>query len=96
MNETISIGDLAEMMLMDQTTVTRNLEGLVKADYVVVGAAEDDARKKMLSISERGLNKLSETMPLWETAQRRFEERLGDEKLREFLRLLSDVAVIAR
>lgn len=96
LNETVSIGELAEMMLMDQTTVTRNLEGLIKADLVVVKAAEDDARKKMLNISESGMKKLSEMMPLWEAAQSRIEERLGDEKLREFLRLLSDVAVMAR
>ncbi|MDF2935044.1 MAG: MarR family transcriptional regulator [Paenibacillaceae bacterium] len=84
----ISIGELAELALMDQTTVTRNVETLRKKGYVQVRPDEADSRKKSVSISPNGQAKLEQAMPLWEEAQAAIEREIGAERLKEFLEVL--------
>ncbi len=88
----ISVGELGSILLMDQTTVTRNIEILRKLGYVNVTKEDNDARKKSISITESGARKLVEAEPLWEQAQSRIEQGLGSERYRDFLKMLKDVA----
>ncbi len=85
----ISIGELAELALMDQTTVTRNVETLRKKGYVQVKPDEADSRKKSVSLSAGGQTKLDEAMPLWEEAQAAVEREIGTERLKDFFEVLS-------
>ena len=96
LNESPTIGELAELMVMDQTTVTRNVESLQKTGFIEVVSEESDARKKRLTVTTKGLEKLSEAMPLWELAQTRMENGLGNERLRELLKILSEVTALAK
>lgn len=83
-----SVSELGIRLLMDQTTVTRNLEILRKRGYVRLGKGENDARRKIISITEEGKEKVTEALPLWEKAQRHIEEGLGREDLEKFLKAL--------
>lgn len=87
--ESRTVGELADIFLMDQTTVTRNIEILKKKGYVDVRQGEDDSRKRYISITESGLAKLKEAIPLWNNAQTVIEQGVGEEKFREFLDTLS-------
>lgn len=86
-----TIGELAEIQLMDQTTVTRNIELLRKNGFIDVRVAEDDARKRCITITESGIAKLVEALPLWEDAQNRLEVEIGKEKYKEFLNTLAEI-----
>ena len=86
-----TVGELADILLMDQTTVTRNVEILKKNGYVDVKTGDDDSRKRCISITESGIAKLKEALPLWEHAQILIEKRIGKEKYREFLNTLSNI-----
>jgi DNA-binding MarR family transcriptional regulator len=88
----ISVGELGAILLMDQTTVTRNIEILRKLGYINVTKEDHDGRKKSISITESGIRKLVEAEPLWEQAQSRIEQGLGAERYRDFLKTLKDVA----
>ncbi|HBC93637.1 MAG TPA: MarR family transcriptional regulator [Pelotomaculum sp.] len=88
----ISVGELGAILLMDQTTVTRNIEILRKLGYINVTKEDNDGRKKSISITESGIRKLAEAEPLWEQAQSRIEQGLGAERYRDFLKTLKDVA----
>lgn len=89
--ESSTIGQLADILLMDQTTVTRNVEILKKSGFIYVKTGDDDLRKRCITITENGISKLIEALPLWENAQLRIEQGIGKEKYREFLETLSDI-----
>ena len=89
-----AIGDLAENLAMDRTTLTRTLKPLVKKGLLVVEPGEDQ-RIKVVSLTSEGCTVLSEAIPLWQEAQARIVENLGEEKwnlLLELLENLSDTA----
>ena len=88
--EGISISLLAEKMIMDRTTLTRNLRPLEKSEYVVMGHGSD-RRMRTISLTESGRNKLAEAMPLWQQAQDFVINQLGSDRTE---RLLSDMRVV--
>lgn len=90
-NESIAISELAERMLMDQTTVTRNIEILRKKGYVNVRTDDNDSRKRCISISENGEEKLNEAIPVWNNVQSLIEKEIGVEKFNDFLTTLGQI-----
>ncbi len=87
-HENISVSELAANLLMDQTTVTRNLEILRKNGYIAVVKETEDARRKAIAITELGREKLGEALPFLEQAQAQIEQGLGAERFQEFLNTL--------
>lgn len=92
---TITINELAEILLMDQTTVTRNIENLRKLNYVYVEQGRD-LRKKYVSISKNGYAKLQEALPLWLEAQENLISQIGEHKYEEFLNTLGEIQRLTR
>jgi DNA-binding MarR family transcriptional regulator len=73
----VPMTDLATMLSMDRTTLTRNLtplqrDGLVSLRLAGVG------RTKLVAMTERGRRRLLEAFPYWDGAQKRFQEAVGD------------------
>ncbi|NPV56085.1 MAG: winged helix-turn-helix transcriptional regulator [Anaerolineae bacterium] len=68
--------DLADILAMDRTTLTRNLKPLLKQGWVktTVGA---DRRARMVQITPGGRNVMHGAQPMWEEAQKYITERLG-------------------
>lgn len=83
-----SVGELGARLLMDQTTVTRNIEILRKHGYIRITKEENDARRKSISITNEGEKKLAEAIPLWEKAQAHIEKGFGVEHLEDFYKTL--------
>lgn len=76
-NPGISVSELARVMVMDQTTVTRNLQILKKQNYVFTRENADDQRVKSVCISELGRQVFERARPLWIEAQKEVEQDLG-------------------
>lgn len=91
LNESVSVGELGAILLMDQTTVTRNIEMLRKSGYVTIRKDAADSRRKTILITENGANKLAEVMPFWAQAQSQIEKGLGAQRYRDFLKTLKDI-----
>lgn len=91
LNENISVSDLGNLLLMDQSTVTRNIELLRKSGYIDIKKVEKDSRKKSISITDIGLKKLEEATPLWEEAQRKIENGIGEKRFEELLKILKEI-----
>ncbi|WP_153732074.1 MarR family winged helix-turn-helix transcriptional regulator [Sporosarcina obsidiansis] len=87
----ISISKLGEIMLLDQTTVTRNLNILKDSAYVKITRAEHDSRTKVVSITDTGLEKLNEAEPIWSQVQNTIEGIFGKEEYSELLRKLENL-----
>lgn len=91
-NPDVSVSELAELLLMDQTTVTRNLQVLEKSDYVKIEAEAADYRVRKIRISDRGESKMKEARPLWEKAQQEMEAILGSDSIRGLLSTFNSIA----
>lgn len=73
----ITVSELANRLLMDQTTVTRNLRVLDNAGYIRLQPDVADQRIKRIQLTDKGKLKISEARPLWEKAQIEMEQTLG-------------------
>jgi DNA-binding MarR family transcriptional regulator len=73
----IGIGELAEKLVMDPTTVTRNLRPLQRRGLVALAADPKDRRARRLHLTADGRASLKEAKPGWAKAQREVEAALG-------------------
>ena len=73
---TATLTDLARLLAMDRTTLTRNLKPL-RMNHLVTTAAGRDRRARAVTITPRGRRALARALPFWERAQARFVRRLG-------------------
>ena len=71
-----SIGDLSERLAIDGTTLTRNLEILVRRQ-LVENVETDDARVRNIRLTGTGKEAFEEAAPLWREAQRQVLGALG-------------------
>lgn len=76
----VSLSELATFMVMDRTTLTRNLKALSTAGYVDTLPAEQDKRIKLLRLSDKGHQVLEKATPLWKLAQLQVANKLGKER----------------
>jgi MarR family transcriptional regulator, organic hydroperoxide resistance regulator len=90
-NPGITVSELARMLFMDQTTVTRNLRVLEKSAYVHLGAEATDSRIRRILVSNIGKAKMDEARPFWQKAQRDMERLLGRETIEELLGTLNKI-----
>ncbi len=93
--ESITITRMAKQLVMDRTTLTRNLRPLEKQGFIEI-IPGDDLRTRYVTLSKMGRNALTKALPLWEKAQQRFEKGLGDERFGNLLSELSETRDIAQ
>lgn len=88
----VPMSRLAEALVMDRTTLTRNLQPLERAGLVQVESGSD-RRARLVSTTRQGLETLYAALPLWKQAQSSMVEALGRFKwgvLMDNLRLTVD------
>ena len=88
--DAITVTNLADYMVLDRTTLTRNLRPLEKQGMIVSTAGED-RRTRMISLSKEGLKKLEKAIPLWKQAQKQVKEYMGNKRFNNFLTELNFV-----
>jgi len=90
----VSVGALAATILIDQTTMTRNLK-LMETDSLIEVSARGARREKLVRLSKKGERVLARATPLWRAVQTRFVDRIGERRWAELRRALDDVAMLA-
>lgn len=73
-------GDLARRMQMEASTLTRNMQSLVAHGWLKIGAG-NDARSRLVEVTEAGIAKRAEGQHAWKQAQQALNERLGPESV---------------
>jgi DNA-binding MarR family transcriptional regulator len=92
----VTLGDLAATTVTDRTTLTRNLKPLERQGFLKIEIGEDP-RSRRVSLTEAGLDALSDALPLWDHAQAQIAARIGEEAMGDLLsRLTTVVGVIRR
>lgn len=78
---------LAEALVLDRTTLTRNLKPLIEQGLIRSGG-DEDRRVRRLGLTAKGKRRLEKALPHWREAQRRMVDKLGAER---WARLLDDL-----
>ncbi len=89
-HEPITISQLAEKLVMDRTTLTRDLKVLQEKGWAK-SVAGVDQRTRLLTITPQGYAKFKEAVPLWEKAQAQVTNGLGSERFQSLLVHLKEV-----
>lgn len=77
----VPMSQLAEMLDMDRTTLTRNLKPLLDAGWVEVHAGAEDARVRLVRITSAGEAQWGAARMYWRRAQDEVNATIGMENL---------------
>ncbi|MFC0250420.1 MarR family winged helix-turn-helix transcriptional regulator [Massilia consociata] len=71
---------LAQGMVMDRTTLARNLQPLVREELVRIRPSEHDRRERIVELTASGRDKVEAILPAWHRAQDLFDQQFGAER----------------
>jgi DNA-binding MarR family transcriptional regulator len=86
----LSVGDLAHALGMDASGVPRAIRPLTEKGLIAT-APGDDRRRRMLSITEAGRARLSETVPAWRAVQSELIDAIGCDRWKQ---LQADLRIV--
>ncbi|MBK8007748.1 MAG: MarR family transcriptional regulator [Rhizobiales bacterium] len=86
-----TIIELAKVMVLDRTTLGRNLRPLQRDGFIAIEAGKDDRRKKRLVLTKKGSSVALKAMDSWGDAQTNFEKAIGLENTIALSKLLRQV-----
>jgi len=78
---------LQGILVIDQTTLTRNLKPLLRDAFLQVKAAAEDGRVKNIRLTKKGQALYDKALPIWEQAQKDILVKLGDKQAQNILDL---------
>ncbi len=87
---TATISGLAKGLVMDRTTLTRNMKPLEKQGFIRIVPGKEDRREREVTLTLAGQEILTTALPLWKTVQQSVVESLGQSRV---TRLLKDLSV---
>jgi DNA-binding MarR family transcriptional regulator len=70
---------LADALVMDRTTLTRNMKPMVRDGFIRI-ETEKDQRVRKVGLTAKGTRKIEEAYPLWAEVQSRLVDGLGPER----------------
>jgi DNA-binding MarR family transcriptional regulator len=89
-----TVKELAEIMVMDRTTLSRNLKPMVR-DGLLEVLPGPDSRTRLVKITPEGERSLEAAYPLWRAAQQDVVEVLGEERYTALLGNLGQMVEVS-
>lgn len=77
----VTISQMANKLVLDRTTLTRNLKPLEREGLVIIVSVKDDQRSREVSLTSKGIRKLEKSIPYWIDAQNKTRQALGSKRL---------------
>ncbi len=68
---------LSEILVMDRTSLARNLKPLINKGYLKVSSGEDK-RRKIVELTPQGMQILTKAYPHWKSAQKTVVKEIGE------------------
>ena len=87
----MTINGLAKEMVMDRTTLGRNVLPLERDGLIKIEASATDGRAKQLHLTKTGEKRLLAGREAWAQAQARFDDRFGAKRAADFRTMLRAV-----
>lgn len=88
-----TLTEIAETLVMDRTTLTRNLKPLEKLGLITT-VQTLDKRSKAYVLTEKGEQVVEKSIPLWQKAQNSVVGSLGNDSYKEIVAQLTRVLTI--
>lgn len=82
-----TLTEMASTLVMDRTTLTRNLKPLEKLNLIET-VEPRDKRSKAYALTEKGRETLTKGIPLWTAAQNKIVSGLGQDRYEHLLKEL--------
>ena len=89
----IKISRLAKALVMDRTTLTRNLRPLENQGWLRISSGKEDRREREVALTGAGQAILGKALPLWQAVQQEVKKELGQGR---FERLLHDLSATVK
>jgi DNA-binding MarR family transcriptional regulator len=89
-----SISALADLLVIDRTTLTRSLR-LLKKDGLLAVSDRSTKRQRFITLTDKGERILGESLPVWRAAHKRFIESVGADYWSNFREELEKMAHLA-
>jgi DNA-binding MarR family transcriptional regulator len=90
----LTINRLAAEMVVDRTTLGRNILPLERDGLIAIKQGAADKRRKELALTQAGTERLRRAAKLWASAQKEFEAQFGAERAAGLRSELRAVAAI--
>ena len=90
-----TVNELAERLVMDRTTLTRNLKPMERKGWLKSEPGQDQ-RTRMISLTLNGEAALAKALPLWKQAQHGVEEALGQQRWSALISHLTETTALIR
>jgi DNA-binding MarR family transcriptional regulator len=87
-----TLSELAELMVMDRSTLGQNLRPLERDGLIAIQPDPNDRRRRHLVLTEFGRDRLAKGIPLWSAAQARFEAAFGAQRAADLRDVLLTIA----
>jgi DNA-binding MarR family transcriptional regulator len=86
------MGALADALVMDRSTLGKNLRPLERDGFITFAVDPTDRRTKRVVLTPAGRTKISEAQVMWQAAQQQFENKYGVEEATALRKALLRVA----
>ncbi len=90
-----TINELAERLVMDRTTLTRNLKPMEREGWLKSEPGQD-RRTRVIRLTPNGKIALAKALPLWKQAQSHVEQTLGQQRWNSLLSHLAEATTLIR
>jgi DNA-binding MarR family transcriptional regulator len=90
-NQPVSIGALADLLIIDPTTLTRSL-GLLRKEGLISISNRSTRRQRFLTLTGKGERALARSLPAWRKAQERLVSTVGAEPWNDLRSKLEELA----
>lgn len=83
--DALTITELANYLVMDRTTLTRNLKPLEKEGYLKILPGLEDRRSRRIKLTNAGKKAQKTAMPYWQKAQEEMVDFMGKTNAKQFI-----------
>jgi DNA-binding MarR family transcriptional regulator len=90
-NGPMTVNALAADLVMDRTTLGRNILPLQRDGLIAVGRSKNDRRSKELRLTRAGATRFKTAFAAWTRAQAAFERAYGAKRAEDLRLLMHDV-----
>jgi DNA-binding MarR family transcriptional regulator len=92
--DAVTVSDLAEEVVTDPTTLSRNLAVMERLGLITF-ARGDDRRTRLVRLADAGHEALAQALPIWQETNERLIRAMGGQQLAEVLRQVDTLTRVA-
>jgi len=90
----IQLTQLADRLVLERTSLTRNLNVLERNTWIDIQPGEEDSRQRIVSLTSNGYKQLDDAIPYWQKAQKAIAKDMGQNTITGLKRTLDKMTEI--